>query len=203
MTIIDAHPATDAAPAGTATGWQAVTLTEYDGDPGQGRAEYVANDARTGDYAGEVWRDTRGRWHAWRRGAPAGRGNAAGLRTRGAALAAVQWLDAVPAERVRAGAALILADGTAVTVAGTWAGNATERRAVELHATGRRVALAAPAPVEPMRAQVESTRRRGRRVIAYLYRPAAGARVWLAPPCWHCSTDAGRACAPHCPTSAR
>lgn len=192
MTIIDTHPATDATPAGTATGWQAVTLTEHTGDPGQGRAEYAANDARTGEYLGEVWRSWRGQWHAYRRGAT-GSG-----RSRGAALAAVEWLDAVPVERIRRGAALILPDGTAVTVAGTWAGNATERRAVELHATGRRVALAAPAPVEPMRAQVESTRACGRRVVSYLYRPAAGALAWLAPPCWHCSTDAGRACAPHC-----
>jgi len=194
MTIIDTHmaTATDTDPA--ATGWQAVTLTEYAGDPGQGRAEYVANDARTGEYAGEVRRSTRGRWHAYR-GGVTGSG-----RSRGAALTAVQWLDAVPVERVRRGAALVLADGTAVTVAGTWAGNATERRALELHATGRRVELSTPAPVEPMCAQVESTRWRGRRVISYLYRPAAGTLVVLAPPCWHCATEAGRACAPNCHT---
>jgi hypothetical protein len=187
--------------ATTVNGWQAVSLARV--ADAKGGADYLVTDAATNVAAGEVRYSRRHGWRAYRDGF----GGSGSHTNRADALAAVDWMRTVPVERVTVGAALVLTDGTAVEVLSVWQppAGADVRPALELKIPGlARVELAAPRPIASgLSAQIGGRNAYPR--ITYMWRPAPGELIALAPPCTDpvCLARPGRACGWFCNASAR
>lgn len=215
VTVVDDQadtPAPAASPACGAWPWQAVS-TGQGVKAGRG-VEWPVFAADGGGHVGELWRNGRGQWSAYRREYGARLDSYA---TRGDALAAVGWLDTVPASAFTAegttrgvrpaGTRLVLPDGSTVAVEsatfehaalherphrGVWGPSVAYLVTLTVETMPHRLEWPAPRPVDAVDGPAELPGGRLRFTVR------AGTRLALTPPCDKCGADAGAPCAFQC-----
>ncbi len=179
------------------SGWQAVTLHQWEDTP-----LWDARDRETGEIVGTLYQSTPWLWQAWRLHPGYG---AVTTDAPAAAMAGVDWLLCAPAgtlaqsltEHPR-GVCVVLADGTRATAELVEVSPGGTEITFSLDVPeGPPVGMARPAPVEvlSMRAEVPADayhrRPRYRAVFGHLD-PIA-----LAPACVECETQPGEPCHPY------